>query len=252
MAVDTFSSELTPSVVRRRRDWREGGRTVKPWDETVLAIALVALGLALVAAAVIRGFDPGAAASTVASAVALVGMLVAVVIALMRAKPRPLLRLRAVDLLYGLMFGVTLRLVQGWFAVAAGGSGAFPAFDAAPQGRGDVWLFADAGLLLAVAPVVEELFFRGVLLVTAYSVVRRMAGRVPAVLTAVALSTAAFIAAHAWTSGIAWEAWATPLAVGFVCAALVLATGRIWGAVFVHFAFNLTYAVLALVGTRWG
>lgn len=238
--------------VRRRRDWREGGRTVKPWDETVLAIALVALGLALVVAAVIRGFDPGAAASTVASAVLLVGMLVGVVIAFLRAKPRPLLRLRAVDLLYGLMFGVVLRLVQGWFEVAAGGSGALPTFDAGTGGMGDVWVFADVASLLVVAPVVEELFFRGVLFVTAYSVVRRMAGRIPAMMTALVLSVAAFTATHAWNAGVSWEAWATPLTVGLVCATLVLATGRIWGAVFVHFVFNASYVVLMFVAALLG
>lgn len=252
MASDTFAPESAPSRTRHRRDWRDGGRTVKPWDEGVLAIALVALGVALLIAAAIRGFDPGATASTVAGIVVLVGMLVAVAIAFVRAKPRPLLKLRAIDVLYGLAFGLLLRVVQGWLAVAAGESGALPSYAASQQALGTVWLFVDVGTLVLVAPIVEALFFHGVLLVTAYSVVRRIAGRTPAFYTALVLSTVAFIATHVWTSGTSWEAWATPLVVGASCALLVLFTGRIWGAVFVHFVFHATFAALAAMGTLWG
>lgn len=250
MVTDASSSELNPARVRVRRDWRVGGPTAKPWDETVLAVALVAWGLTLVVAAAIRSFNPSELASTVASAVSLVGMLVAVVFAFMRAKPRPLLRLRAVDVLYGLVFGIALRLVQGWFAVAAGRSGALPRFDTAQSG--DVAMWADIGMLLVAAPLIEGLFFTGVLLVTAYSVVRRMAGRLPALLTAVVVSTATLVATHAWTGGSTWEAWATPLILGLTSAALVWATGRVWGAVLVQFVFNMSFVVLALIGTRWG
>lgn len=252
MAVETFLPEPGSTRVRRRRDWRDGGRTVKPWDEGTLAGTLVALGVALLIAAAIRGFDPGATASTVASAIVLLGMLVAIALAFRRAKPKPLLRLRAVDVLYGVGFGVALRAVQGWLAVAAGNDGAFPNYSAAHARVGDMWLFLDVGSFLLFVPVIEELFFRGVLLVTVYSVIRRVAGRIPAILTALAVSTAASIATQAWVGGTAWEAWATPVVVGLACAVLVLATGRIWGAVFIHFVFNATYVVLATIGTRWG
>ncbi|MGF2948877.1 CPBP family intramembrane glutamic endopeptidase [Microbacterium alcoholitolerans] len=244
-------STLNPTQIRRRRDWRDGGRTVKRWDESLLAIALVVLGLTLLVAAAIRSFSAGAVAPIVANMVVLVGMLVAIVIAFLRAKPRPLLRWRAVDILYGLGAGLALRVVQGWLAVAAGEDGAFPSYSTARQRVGDPWLLGDIGSLLLFAPVIEELFFRGVLLVTAYSVVRRMAGRVPAMMVAVTLSTAAYVGAHAWTTGVSWEAWASPLIIGVVSAALVFVTGRIWGAVVLHFVMNVTFVALALIGTYW-
>lgn len=217
----------------------------------MLAVALVVLGLALLVAATVRGFDAGTVASIVANLIVLAGLLAAVIIAFLRAKPRPLLRLRAVDVLYGVGFGLALRVMQGWLAVAAGDDGAFPSYSSVHQSVGNLWLLADVGSFLLLSPIIEELFFRGVLLVTTYSVVRRMAGRVPAMLAALTLSTAAFAAAHAWTTGISWEAWATPVIVGLVSAALVFTTGRIWGAVMLHFIFNAVFVALALIGTLW-
>ncbi len=252
VTAEMFSSEQAPARVYRRRDWRDGGRTVKPWDEGVLAIALIIFGSALLIAAAIRGFDPAGAASTVANVVMLVGMLVAVAIAFARARPRPLLQLRAIDILYGVTFGLALRLLQGAMAVAAGDDGALPSYAAAQQEVGTAWLFADVGSFLLIAPAIEEFFFRAVLLVTAYSVIRRIAGRVPAVLTALTISTVAFVLTQAWTQGTSWEAWVTPMIVGLACSALVLCTGRIWGAVLVHFVFNASYVVLALIGTGAG
>ncbi len=213
----------------------------------MLAIALVALGLALLVAAAIRGFNSAPVSSLIADAVVLVGMLTAVVIALLRARPKPLLRFSAVDLVYGLGFGLILRTLQGWMQTAAGGDGALPAMQA--QGTS---LLVVTGALALVAPVVSEVFLRGVLLVTAYSVVRRMTSPLPAMLTALGLSAAASVAVHAWNDGTSWEAWLTPIVVALVCGALVFATGRIWGAVLAHVVFSASYAVLAFIGTRWG
>lgn len=224
---------------------------MKPWDETVLAIALVALGGSLLLAAAIRGFNPMSASAIIADAVVLIGMLVVVVVAFLRARPRPLLQLRAVDIMYGIGLGLALRLAQGWLAVAAGDDGAFPAY-AATGDAGNIWIVADAGLSVLIAPVLEGLFFQGVLLVTAYSVTRRMSSHVPAILVSLALSTAAFVATHAWTNGYSWEAWATPMLVALTCGALVLSTGRVWSSVVLHFTFNAIYVTLALIGTRWG
>lgn len=245
MATDTLPVDEKLSRVRRRRDWRDGGRTVKPWDESVLAIALVALGIALLAAAVIRGFDSAPASTLIADAVVLVGMLTATLIAFMRARPKPLLRFRAIDLVYGLAVGLILRLIQGWLEVAAGGDGALPA----PSSQG-AWALSSA--LLVVSPFVVEVFLRGVLLVTAYSVVRRMTSPLPAMITAIALSAAATVAVQAVAGGSSWDAWLTPLIVGVVCGALVMATGRVWGAVLVHLFFNASWIALAAAGMQWG
>ncbi|MFD5213438.1 type II CAAX prenyl endopeptidase Rce1 family protein [Microbacterium sp. NPDC058345] len=247
MTAGTVPTDQPPRRARQRHDWRDGGRTVKAWDESVLAIALVSLGISLLVAAAIRASDSALISALVADGVVLIGMLTAVVIAFLRARPKPLLRIRGVDVVYGLGFGLILRMVQGWLEVAAGASGALPA--APYEGA---WAFAGLGALSLAGPLIEEVFLRGVLLVTAYSVVRRMTSAAPAMITALLLSATASAVVHAWTGGTAWEAWLTPLIVALSCGALVMMTGRIWGAVFVHLVFSATHAVLAFAGAQWG
>jgi len=225
---------------------------VKPWDESLLAISLVTLGAALLLAALIRGLSPAPGASTVADLVVLIGMLVVCVLAFRRAKPRPLLTVRPVDLVFGIAAGLLLRVIQGVLAVAAGGDGAFPSYPPLVDSAGMVWTAVDVVTQIMVAPAVEEVFLRGVLLVTAYSVVRRIAGRGAAVCAALAVSILGSIAVHSTGSGLSWDAWVAPLVVGFVTGAMVLATGRVGAALVAHVTFALTFAGLALIGTVFG
>ncbi|MFS2242866.1 type II CAAX prenyl endopeptidase Rce1 family protein [Microbacterium sp. OR16] len=249
---DAPAAAVRSSATRRRRDWRDGGRTVKPWDEPVLAISLVTLGLSLLLAAVIRGLSPAPSAWIVADLVVLLGLVVASVLAFMKARPRPLLTLRPVDLVFGLAAGLLLRVMQGALAVAAGGDGAFPSYAPLVESTGTAWSAVAVLAQVIVAPTVEEVFLRGVLLVTAYSVARRVGGRAAAVWAALAISVLGSIAVHSWNSGVSWEAWATPLAVGLVTGMMVLLTGRLGAAVVAHVTFALSFAALALIGAVVG
>ena len=177
------------------------------------------------------------------------GLLVPVVIGFRRGRPRGLLSFRATDLLYGLALGLLLRTVQGWLAVAAGDDGALPSYSTIDGQLSSLWLFTGLIAPVVVAPLVEELLFRGVVLVSVHRIAQR---GLEGGLLALIASTASFVALHA-VSGI--TRWDEPVAlafVGIVCGVLVLSTGRIWGAVLVHLVFNGSYVVLALAGTLLG
>ena len=103
-----------------------------------------------------------------------------------------------------------------------------------------------AGVVL-ITPVVEELFFRGVI-VRALSDALTGAGRAIAGTVAVAVSTAVFVMLHIAPSGAG-----VPLgvvvgtsAVGVGCGILTLVTGRLGGAIVAHVAFNAIGVALLL------
>ncbi len=84
------------------------------------------------------------------------------------------------------------------------------------------------------------------MLVCAFALVRRLSGRVPAAIAAVAFSTALFVVVHRLTSQQGGVDSIALAAVGVVTGTFVMATGRIWPAVAVHVVFNATgYALLA-------
>ena len=250
------SREQTGTERRRRSrraartDWRLGGHTVRPWRESLLAVACGALAVTIVIAALVDWLVPE---------VPLVGVLLpwaamtaVVVFALSRSRPVGLLRLRAVDVLFGLGFGLVLRTVSGWMESATTGGVRFPSF-VLVDGRIAVQTWAvDVVGAAVVAPVLEELFFRGVVLVCVYGMLRRPFGRRIAGVAAVLVSTGIFVLVHAVTSSAdPGGAWMLAL-LGLVCASLVMLTGRIWSAVFTHVCVNASYVVLALIGTFWG
>jgi len=230
-------------------DWRFSDRSAEGWNEWLLAGALISLGLAILGGAVITTFwqSPWAAAS--ATLLLWVGMIVPIVVALVRSRPAGLLRFRALDALYGVVLGALLRITQGWLELAAGGSGALPS---APRVDGAIptsWWVMDAAAAVTVAPVVEELFFRGVLLVGLFTVLRRPFGVAAAGIVALLVATGVFVIVHGLAVPLAIDHALSLTLLGLVCGLLVLLTGRIWGAVLVHAVFNGTYVVLALAGT---
>jgi membrane protease YdiL (CAAX protease family) len=235
---------------RPRADWRLGGRTVVDWRARLFAVALISLGLAIIAGALVQWLWPVSswvAAST--TALLWMGMLVPVGWGLSRSRPAGLLGLRPVDALYGIAFGVALRVAQGWVEQAVTGHAMFPAYSLIDGALPTLWWFTDAVAVVAVAPVVEEFYFRGVILITVYTMVRHPFGRTAAGVSAVIASSALFVLLHGLTATPSLDnVFATGL-LGLVCAVLVMLTGRIWGAVLVHVAYNATYVLLALVGT---
>jgi membrane protease YdiL (CAAX protease family) len=225
---------------------------VHPWRSQVLAVALLGIGLGVILGGVLSIVLPAAWGGLAATGVLWLGMLVPVVWAFTRSRPAGLLRIRWLDLLWGVGLGLLLRMVQGWLAVAAGGSGALPSYPSIGGSLPSGFLFADVLAPVVIAPVIEEFFFHGVVLVSVYTLLRRPVGRLMAGVVAVVVSTALFVLMHSVSGALPVDAVISLSLLGLVCGGLVMLTGRIWPAVLVHVVYNGTYVVLALAGTYLG
>ncbi len=235
----------------RRTDWRLGGRTVHPWRSQVLAVALLGVGLGVLLGTLVTVLAPswGGLAAT---GVLWLGMLVPIVWAFARSRPAGLLRFRFLDLLWGIGLGLILRMVQGWLAVAAGGSGALPSYPSIGGSLPSGFVFADVIAPVVIAPAIEELFFRAVVLVSVYTLLRRPVGVVMAGAVSVVASTGLFVLLHSLSGGLGVDEVISLSLLGLVCGSLVMLTGRIWPAILVHVVYNGTFVVLALAGTYLG
>lgn len=231
---------------RSTRTWLDGSRTARAWNAEVLGWAAIFVGAGALGSLLIRQLMPTALGAILAMLALWVGFLAPVVIAFVRARPRGLLRFHPVDLLYGLVLGVALRIVQGWLAVAAGGSAAFPQYTTINGSLPDTWWVTDFANPVLISPALEELLFRGVVLVAVYRIARR---GIDGAALAIVASTAAFVGVHALDGIPTWEEPVTLALVGITCALIVLLTGRIWGAILVHLTFNTAIVILALAGT---
>ncbi|AZC12329.1 CPBP family intramembrane glutamic endopeptidase [Microbacterium sp. ABRD28] len=236
------------SAHRGRTDWRLGGRTVRRWREWAFAAGLIGLGLGVLVGAVVEWVWDSPWAPVVATVLVWIGMVVPTVLAFRRSRPVGLLRFRAVDLLWGVGLATALRLIQGWLA-AGGGAGALPSFTTVDGALPAGWWLTDLLGPIVIAPPVEELFFRGLLLVTVFTMLRRPLGQVAAGIIAMMVSTGLFVLAHTLTGTATADAVITTALLGLTCAAIVMLTGRIWGAVLVHAAYNPSYVALAAIGT---
>jgi membrane protease YdiL (CAAX protease family) len=102
---------------------------------------------------------------------------------------------------------------------------------------------------VVLAPVIEELFFRAILIVTIFQMLRRSVGPVAAGATALLASGGMFVLLHGFSDALSVLTGLQLLAVGLTCGLIVLLTGRIWGAVLVHAIYNASYVLLVLAGT---
>jgi membrane protease YdiL (CAAX protease family) len=231
-----------------RTDWRLGGRTVTRWREWLLATAFISLGVSILAATLVTSLWQSQWAAASALVLLWIGMLVPIVAGFSRSRPAGLLRFRALDLLYGVVLGALLRLVQGSLDAAAGVTAlpTYPLVDGAlPSG----WVLTDGIGATVIAPVIEEFFFRGVLLIALYTVLRRPFGKPVAGFVTLLATTGVFVLVHGLTAQLSVGTVGALTLLGLVCGLLVLLTGRIWGAVLVHAFFNATWVALAIVGT---
>lgn len=226
---------------RRRTDWRLGGTAVRPWNGSLLVVALVSLGAAIFAGSLVQLLWKTPWAPLVSTIILWVGMLAPVVVAFRRGRPAGLLRFRPTDLVFALALGLALRVFDGWVTDAA--SRPFPAADLTPS-----WLLTDALPAGLVGPMIEEFFFRTVVLVAVYSLLRRPAGQLAAAVAAVLVSTATFVLIHAVDGSLPLVESISVGAVGLVCATLVILTGRIWGAVLLHIVYNASMLLLLAAG----
>ena len=247
----TAERELSVTPFRsRRRPWWHGGSSTARWDSTLLGLGLSFLGLAVVTTAGLPWLLPTSVVFVVTSVVLWAVLLVPVVVAFRRSVPRGLLRFRPIDLLYGIVLGLGLRLVQGLLQTWETGS--TPVVPSSPTLDGTLpvgtWA-ADGVTTVLVGPVVEEFFFRGVLLVAIFTVARRRWDSTAGRFLAVVGSTALFVAAHALLAPLTTDQTAALRLVGLVCGSLVMYTGRLWGAVLVHVVYNGSLLALLVVGT---
>lgn len=100
-----------------------------------------------------------------------------------------------------------------------------------------------------LAPVAEELFFRGAVQRLIHQLGRPALGNVAAGITAIGVTTMLFVLLHAVPYGTAVPVamLLPPLLIGVGAGALVAATGRLGGALIAHILFNAAGVVLALV-----
>ncbi|MGX5773023.1 CPBP family intramembrane glutamic endopeptidase [Microbacterium trichothecenolyticum] len=235
------------SAHEARTDWRLGGRTVYRWREGLLAVALISLGAGVLLGALVAAVwdSPWAAAS--ATVIVWIGMLLPIAWAVTRSRPIGLLRLRALDVLYGLVLGALLRTTQGWLEGLDGTPALLPTLVQVDGSLPLSTVVFDVVAPVVVAPVVEEFVFRGVLLVALYTVLRRPFGKFAAGLAAALVSTALFVLMHGISSVGDVSGVVSLSLLGMVCALLVLLTGRIWAAVLVHAVYNASYVALGLL-----
>ncbi len=237
-----------PAKRHRRRRWREGGPSVSGWNAEMLGWAVCLLGAGTIGAHVVGTVFPVETADSAAQALVWLCFAVPVVLALRRSLPRGLLRLRAVDLAYGIVFGVALRGAQGVIAGLGGAPASWPTtFSTDGTLPSSFAAQAVAGTL--VSPLLEEMFFRAVVLVCTFTVVRRLAGPIAAGVASVALSTVLFVVAHQLVGTPDAVDLATLALLGVVAGVVVVGTGRLWPAVFVHIIFNATGFAMLAVGT---
>lgn len=240
---------------RAPRVWLQGGSTTQRWSWLLVGGALMGLGAGLLIATAASTLIGGTLGGWVGSLVLWASMIVPVVIAYSRSVPRGLLRFRATDLLFGLILGLGLRVISGWFEQAERGTALWPALSTTNGGLSGVDWLVDAVVPVVISPVVEEFFFRGFLLVALYTVFRRLT-RSPSVAGAGAalISTGIFLLLHQFTGSLSdGAAGAASIALfGLATSVLVLVTGRFWAALVAHIVFNGSFVALAVVGTLAG
>ncbi len=217
---------------------------MRRWNEWLLAIALIGLGIAVLAGAVIEWAWDSSVAPLVGTAVVGLGMVATIVLAFTRSRPVGLLRFRPLDLLWGVGLGVGLRLAEGLIA----GPQPLPTF-ATIDGRVSEWWALDAVGAVVTAPVIEELFFRAVVVVTFFTILRRLVGQVAAGVIAALVSTGLFVMTHALAGAADIGPVIGLTLLGFVASGVVLFTGRIWGAIVLHAIYNASFVALSALGT---
>jgi membrane protease YdiL (CAAX protease family) len=162
------------------------------------------------------------------------------------------LRFRPLDLLWGLTLGVIARVVASILEIAAYGSmgsaGAIldePAHDL-------WWVFVMILAPVLVSPVVEELFFRGLVLrAVARSAIDNGAVRRWAFGIAVSVSAVTFALIHLINAGSPTAALVIGLSTllfGLGAGALAAVTGRLGGAIVAHVVFNALVVLPATLG----
>lgn len=242
----SLSESVERRTRRRRIDWRQGGRAVRKWDGRILVAVALGVGVGMLASGAVT-FVAGLGSGLVPSIALWAGMSAVIVYALVRARPAGLLEFRTIDVLWGAGIGLILRVSQGLLFGAD--HGPFPKIPSVSRAIPSDWWWSEAIPAVLVGPVVEEFLFRAVVLVTVFELFRRRVGPLAAAVTAALVSTTLFVLLHAVYGGVDLRDCLQYALLGVVCGALVLLTGRIWGALLVHITYNCVFIVMMIVGT---
>ena len=242
------------------------------WEVGIGLVVFVTLGaaFAVIARVVLpeKVFTANLEPLGFASALVAYGALVAViVIASRRLGLRSLaadfgLRFRPVDLAIGLGVGIVGRIFTVLLTlVTISITGYTPERGNFVLAADPLWMVLN-GVVIAVlvAPVVEELFFRGLLLRAVRNRVLRWRGREQpadaatqkrAVILSVAISSIAFMALHMYQAigdpTLAIILGGSTLFVGLLNALVTIRTGRLGGAIIGHMVFNGGAVLLSLL-----
>lgn len=151
-----------------------------------------------------------------------------------------------IDLLLGLFVALITRAVVELITPSTGGL--VPVFVETDVDRVSTVVVIAVGSAL-LAPLVEELFFRGAMQRLVHQLALPGLGRTAAGIVAVGVTTALFVLMHALPYGAAvpTAALLPPLLMGIGAGTLVAITGRLGGALVAHVLFNTVGVVLALV-----
>lgn len=206
--------------------------------ELALIIGIAAAVVSILVGIVFRAPNlPAWMAAVVASAVVSAPFVVAVILTTkLAAAPgytrRVLFGVRGIDLVWGLAVGLLLRAVV---EVLVPTRGALAGGFAEPSPLDIVVLAMSA---IVVTPIVEELFFRGVL-VAAIADALRGAHRPLAAVLAITASTVLFVALHIPRMGVSSALiLLAPLLVSVAAGILLLATRRLAAPIIAHMVFN--------------
>lgn len=231
--------------------------------EVIIAVGVfaVCLVLSIIAAATlaidVTNDDAVGAFGFIASLIAYGALLAVIVVA---ARVRGIgslaadfgLRFQWVDVAIGFGVGIALRVVYFFIAAAAiTVSGHTPERGNFDMPTAPLWVILNAFVLVVVvAPFVEELFFRGLLLrATRNRVLRRGGTAAKAAALSVAVSALGFSLMHLYESpdGVFLVILGlSTLLVGVANGIIVLLTGRLGGAIVTHAVFNGIAVALAL------
>jgi membrane protease YdiL (CAAX protease family) len=177
------------------------------------------------------------------------GLLGAVVYAMSRAIPASLLAIRAPDILWGVGLAAALRYLGG--ILSGADSATFPSLAIGPNSNALREFFTELGLRGVGGPLMEELYFRAVLLVVVFQLLRRSTGSIGAGIAASFVSMGAFVCIHALYAPVTLMEGLQLSILALACSSLVLLTGRMWGAVILHVSYNVSFLVLQGMGTLY-
>jgi membrane protease YdiL (CAAX protease family) len=262
------TDNLTPTDVPTSGDIKTflpAGAAVRwGWSDVFLGLGAFILSLVLAAFVIsLVGVDVDDvdAVGIFSFATAILGYAVIVAVVVLASRRKGLgtlgadfgLRFRPVDVAIGLGVGILAKIVSAAIgAVAITVTGHAPETGNFDLSTSPLWIVLN-GFVVAVliAPVVEELFFRGLVLRAANNRVLRRGGTAKrAAMTATVASALGFALLHLYQSPdvtLLIILGGTTFFLGFINARVTLATGRLGAAIIAHAFFNGSSVVLVLL-----